>query len=51
MLLYHDRIGAWFDPGRVGTWLIYFAAALTIVSMAYYLRLAGPHAFSGGRRA
>jgi CDP-diacylglycerol--glycerol-3-phosphate 3-phosphatidyltransferase/cardiolipin synthase len=48
MLLYHDRLGAWFDPARVGTWLIYLAAALTIVSMAYYLKLAGPHAFGGG---
>jgi CDP-diacylglycerol--glycerol-3-phosphate 3-phosphatidyltransferase/cardiolipin synthase len=46
MLLYHDRIGA-FDPARVGAWLIYLAAALTIVSMAYYLKLAGPHAFGG----
>jgi CDP-diacylglycerol--glycerol-3-phosphate 3-phosphatidyltransferase/cardiolipin synthase len=51
MLLYHDRIGAWFDPARVGAWLIYLAAALTIVSMAYYLKLAGPHAFGGGGRA
>ena len=51
MLLYHDPIGAWFDPARIGTWLIYLAAALTIVSMAYYLKLAGPHAFGGGGRA
>jgi CDP-diacylglycerol--glycerol-3-phosphate 3-phosphatidyltransferase/cardiolipin synthase len=51
MLLYHDRLGAWFDPQLVGTWLIYLAAALTIVSMAYYLKLAGPHAFGGGGRA
>ena len=50
MLLYHDRLGAWFDPAQVGTWLIYLAAALTIVSMAYYLKLAGPHAFGGGGR-
>ena len=49
MLLYHDRIGA-FDPARVGTWLIYLAAALTIVSMVYYLKLAGPHAFGGSSR-
>lgn len=48
MLLYYDRIGTWFDPARVGTWLIYLAAALTIASMAYYLKLAGPHAFDGG---
>jgi CDP-diacylglycerol--glycerol-3-phosphate 3-phosphatidyltransferase/cardiolipin synthase len=45
LLLYHDRIGSWFDPSRVGTWLIYFAAALTLVSMLYYLKLAAPHAF------
>jgi CDP-diacylglycerol--glycerol-3-phosphate 3-phosphatidyltransferase/cardiolipin synthase len=51
MLLYHDPIGHWFDPQQVGTWLIYLAAALTIVSMAYYLKLAGPHAFGGGGRA
>ena len=51
MLLYHDPIGHWFDPQLVGTWLIYLAAALTIVSMAYYLKLAGPHAFGGGGRA
>jgi CDP-diacylglycerol--glycerol-3-phosphate 3-phosphatidyltransferase/cardiolipin synthase len=51
MLLYHDPIGRWFDPQQVGTWLIYLAAALTIVSMAYYLKLAGPHAFGGAGRA
>jgi len=45
MLLYHDRIGAWFDPQRVGTWLIYLAAALTLASMVYYLKLASPQAF------
>jgi cardiolipin synthase len=40
MLLYNDRIGS-FDPHQVGTWLIYMAALLTIVSMFYYLILAG----------
>jgi CDP-diacylglycerol--glycerol-3-phosphate 3-phosphatidyltransferase/cardiolipin synthase len=50
MLLYNDRIGDWFNPARLGTWLIYLAAALTIVSMAYYLKLAGPQAFGGGGR-
>jgi cardiolipin synthase len=49
LLLYHDRIGSWFDPFRVGTWLIYVAAALTLVSMLYYLKLAAPHAFGKGR--
>lgn len=48
MLLYHDRLGA-FEPARVGTWLIYLAAALTIASMVYYLKLAGPSAFPAGR--
>jgi len=51
MLLYHDPVGAWFSPARVGTWLIYLAAALTIVSMAYYLKLATPQAFGRGGRA
>jgi CDP-diacylglycerol--glycerol-3-phosphate 3-phosphatidyltransferase/cardiolipin synthase len=45
LLLYYDRIGAWFDAFRVGTWLVYLAAALTLVSMLYYLKLAAPHAF------
>ena len=41
MLLYYDRIGTWFDPYRVGTWLIYVAAALTVLSMLYYLQARG----------
>lgn len=44
MLLYHERIGA-FSPQRVGTWLIYIAALLTLVSMAYYLKVALPQAW------
>lgn len=44
LLLYHDRIGA-FSPQRVGTWLIYIAAALTLVSMLYYLKMALPQAW------
>lgn len=39
MLLYHDPIGP-FDVLRIGTWLIWLAAVLTLVSMVYYLRLA-----------
>ncbi len=39
MLLYHDAIGA-FDPLRWGTWLIWGAAVLTLVSMGYYLKMA-----------
>jgi len=45
MLLYFDPIGPWFQPFRVGTWLIYLAAVMTLVSMFYYLKLAGPRAF------
>jgi CDP-diacylglycerol--glycerol-3-phosphate 3-phosphatidyltransferase/cardiolipin synthase len=41
MLLYADPIGA-FRPLVVGTWLIYAAAALTLVSMVYYLKVALP---------
>lgn len=39
MLLYHDRVGS-FDPAYWGTWLIWVAAVLTLVSMGYYLRMA-----------
>ena len=41
LLLYHDRLGA-FNPQQVGTWLIWIAAALTLISMAYYLKVALP---------
>ena len=41
LLLYDDRLGA-FDPHGVGTWLIYIAAALTLISMFYYLKMALP---------
>jgi CDP-diacylglycerol--glycerol-3-phosphate 3-phosphatidyltransferase len=41
LLLYHDPIGA-FDPQALGTILIFVAAALTLVSMFYYLKLASP---------
>jgi CDP-diacylglycerol---glycerol-3-phosphate 3-phosphatidyltransferase len=44
LLLYHDPLGA-FDPLRVGTWLIYLAALLTLLSMAYYLKVALPQAW------
>ena len=47
MLLYHDRIPL-FDPHVVGTWLIYFAAVLTLISMFYYMKLAGPPAARHG---
>ncbi|MGA0033211.1 MAG: CDP-diacylglycerol--glycerol-3-phosphate 3-phosphatidyltransferase [Burkholderiales bacterium] len=39
MLLYHDAIGR-FDPHYWGTWLIWAAAVLTLVSMGYYLKMA-----------
>ena len=42
MLLYHDPVPL-FDPQWLGTWLVYLAAALTLVSMIYYLKLAGPN--------
>ncbi len=41
MLLYFDPLGA-FDPEFCGRWLIYVAAVLTLVSMAYYLKAALP---------
>ena len=41
LLLYHDAVGA-FDPYQVGTWLIWIAAALTLISMFYYIRVALP---------
>jgi CDP-diacylglycerol--glycerol-3-phosphate 3-phosphatidyltransferase len=41
LLLYHDPIGA-FDPQALGTILIFAAAALTLFSMFYYLKLASP---------
>jgi CDP-diacylglycerol--glycerol-3-phosphate 3-phosphatidyltransferase/cardiolipin synthase len=44
LLLYHDPIGS-FSPIQVGTWLIYLAALLTLVSMAYYLKVALPQAW------
>ena len=49
LLLYHDRIGV-LDPQRVGTWLIFLAALLTLVSMLYYLKLAMPPRPEGDRR-
>jgi cardiolipin synthase len=42
LLLYHDQVGG-FDPQWWGTWLIYAAAVLTLLSMAWYLKLSMPH--------
>ena len=44
LLLYHDPVPA-FDPQRLGTWLIYIAAVLTLISMAWYLKLSVPLAW------
>jgi CDP-diacylglycerol--glycerol-3-phosphate 3-phosphatidyltransferase/cardiolipin synthase len=41
LLLYDDTVGP-LDPHALGTWLIYAAAVLTLVSMAYYLKMALP---------
>ncbi len=41
MLLYHDQLGP-LNPQSVGTWLICIAAALTLISMGYYLKAALP---------
>ena len=41
LLLYDDTVGP-LDPHAAGTWLIYAAAVLTLVSMAYYLKMALP---------
>jgi CDP-diacylglycerol--glycerol-3-phosphate 3-phosphatidyltransferase/cardiolipin synthase len=49
LLLYHERIGV-LDPQRVGTWLIYLAALLTLISMSYYLKLALAPRAEGDRR-
>jgi CDP-diacylglycerol--glycerol-3-phosphate 3-phosphatidyltransferase/cardiolipin synthase len=49
MLLYNERIGV-LSPQRVGTWLIYLAAILTLVSMFYYLKLAVAPRAEGDRR-
>ena len=42
LCLYHAPIGS-FNTHFHGTWLMYVAAALTLWSMIYYLRMAWPH--------
>jgi len=49
LLLYHERISV-LDPQRAGTWLIYLAALLTLISMFYYLKLAVAPRAAGDRR-
>ncbi|MGH8728672.1 MAG: CDP-diacylglycerol--glycerol-3-phosphate 3-phosphatidyltransferase [Burkholderiales bacterium] len=46
LLLFHGTIWPGISAHRVGTWLIYLAAALTLWSMVYYLRLAWPLAIA-----
>ena len=41
LLLFHERVLG-LDIQRIGTWLIWLAAILTLWSMAYYLRRAIP---------
>lgn len=41
LLLYDEPVG-FFDAHQWGTWLIYIAAVLTLVSMAWYLKLSLP---------
>ena len=43
VLLYHDPLFGVVPVAAIGTVLIYVAAALTVYSMLYYLRLAWPH--------
>ncbi|MBK9245932.1 MAG: CDP-diacylglycerol--glycerol-3-phosphate 3-phosphatidyltransferase [Burkholderiales bacterium] len=43
VLLYHDPLFGVIPVAAIGTLLIYVAAALTLYSMLYYLRLAWPH--------
>jgi cardiolipin synthase len=49
MLLYHDPIGP-LDTQRIGTWLIFIAAILTLVSMLNYLQRALAPREPGDRR-
>ena len=44
LLLYSDPIGR-FDPQYWGTWLIYIAAVLTLISMGWYLKISLPRAW------
>lgn len=39
LLLFHEPLGL-FNPQIWGTWLIWIAAALTLISMGYYLKMA-----------
>ncbi len=50
VLLYHDPLFGVIPVASIGTLLIYVAAALTVYSMFYYLRLAWPHLNGGESR-
>jgi cardiolipin synthase (CMP-forming) len=41
-LLFHGMLFGLIDTHRWGTWLIWFAAVLTVWSMVYYLQKALP---------
>jgi CDP-diacylglycerol--glycerol-3-phosphate 3-phosphatidyltransferase len=43
VLLFHDPLFGVIPVAAIGTGLIYIAAALTVYSMFYYLKLAWPH--------
>ena len=47
LLLLYDGRAAGFDLARIGGGLIYLAAALTLISMVYYLRMAFGNAERG----
>ena len=49
MLLFHERLWGVLDMQRIGTWLIYLAAILTLWSMGYYLKAAWPQLRAGAR--
>ncbi len=48
MLLYHEPLFGLIDTQRLGTWLIWLAAILTLWSMGYYLKQAWPQLRDGG---
>ena len=43
LLLYHDPLFSVIDVRLLGTVMLYVAAALTVYSMIYYLKMAWPH--------
>jgi CDP-diacylglycerol--glycerol-3-phosphate 3-phosphatidyltransferase len=49
LLLFHDDLFNLVDTRRLGTWLIYLAAILTLWSMGYYLKQAWPQLRASGK--